>query len=83
MNIVERITSSDLDKGNQIVKLWVVVMLNYRQPLSDAAWKAIEGLTDRDTVEAIAMITGFRTAMDITLIDQDRLEGLLNEKANW
>jgi len=88
MTIVERISASNLDKSAKIVKLWLVVMLNYRQPLSDAAWDAMRELTDADTVDALAFISGYATGAGLSIAVKDGslekgLTVLLNEKGDW
>ena len=83
MTVVERISASNLGKADKIVKLWVVVMLNYRQPLGDAAWDEMRAVTDTETVAAIALLTGYSTAIGLSGVDQSKLEDLLNEKADW
>lgn len=83
MTIVERIVASNLDKGSKIVKLWCVVILNYRQPLGDQAWEAMALVSDRETVHAVALISGLATAVDIGTIQAGRVNELLNEEADW
>ena len=58
MDIVDKIMKSDKDLTSKIVKLWGVVMLNYRQPLGNKALGAMEKLTNKDVVTAIAFLTG-------------------------
>lgn len=62
MDVVDKILEGALPKNVKIVRLVAVTQLNYRQPLGDKAWDAIRGLTDDDTVMAIAYLLGYSSA---------------------
>ena len=47
-----------MSKSVAITRLFGVAMVYYRQPVGDAAWAAMVELTDQDTVDALALITG-------------------------
>ena len=84
MNIVERITVSDeLTKCDKIVKLWAVVMINYREPLGEEAWTAMRALTDVETTHAIAMLTGYAIGAQLVELNLYYLDELLNENGDW
>lgn len=61
MDIVDEIECASYSKAIKIERLWAVAMLNYRQPLGDKAWGLMRNLTDSDTTQAIAFLTGFAT----------------------
>lgn len=66
MNLVEQIESSTATPTQKIVQLYAVVMLNYRQPVGDAAWEAMKRVTGNpDYVSALAFLMG------VTMGDQD------------
>lgn len=58
MKLPEKIAKSDASLSTKIVQLFAVVMLNYRQPLGDAAWTEMAKLAGPDTVQALAFLTG-------------------------
>lgn len=79
MKQIQEVLDSDVGKEVKIIRLWCIVQLNYRTDKGDAAWRAMETLTDRDTVKAISFLTGF--AMGAGLKPDhfvERLEELLN-----
>lgn len=52
--------NKDYDKGNKLIKLYSVVMLNYRQPLGDKAWKEIGKLFNDDSLTtSFSFLMGF------------------------
>lgn len=59
MTIVERIEASTATPAQKIVQLYAVVMLNYRQPVGDAAWEAMKRVTgNAEYVSALALLMG-------------------------
>lgn len=66
MDVVDRILKNKKSKASTLISLWAIAQLNYRQPLGDKAWEAMTALTDKDTTSALAFISGYSTAMDMT-----------------
>ena len=87
MTIVERITASNLDKSAKLVKLWLVAMINYRQPLGVDAFESMQALTDRETMDAISFIGGLSMGAGAREPDErptvDAFKHLLNEAGDW
>lgn len=83
LDLVDRINAKKANKGNKLIKLYSVVMLYYRQPLGDKAWKGIEELFgDKDLVSAFAFITGFLTAFNLSTDNLDRFKDFIKEELN-
>lgn len=58
-SIVQRIErSKQLSVTNKIIKLFAVVMTNYRQQLGDEAWSAMRRVAGDDQVTALSFLTG-------------------------
>lgn len=59
MDIVDRIVQKKISDGKKLLKLYAVVMLNYREPLGDRAWDAIGALfKDPSSAQGFAFLTG-------------------------
>ena len=61
-DVVDRIMSREYPRGKALLKLYAVVMLNYREPLGDKAWDAIEKYVFREDGElrmGFAYLSGF------------------------
>ncbi len=83
-DVVDIILSKKYDKATKIIRLWMVVQLNYRQPLGDKAWGGINKLTDKDTTTALSFLTGFSAGIGMKpkrrpYSRQEILEGLVPE----
>lgn len=61
MDIVDVISENvRYDKGNKLIKLYSVAMLNYRQSLGDKAWEKIDQLfNDKSLTSAFSFLMGF------------------------
>jgi hypothetical protein len=61
MDTVDNImTNQKYDDGTKLIKLYAVIMLNYRQPLGDRAWDGIHTLfKNPDIVRGFSFLTGF------------------------
>jgi len=64
-DLVDFIMRGKLRNGEKFIKLYAVVMLNYRQPLGDKAWDAIGNLIGRDMVDSFAFLAGMLSAGDV------------------
>lgn len=89
-SILDRIMNSQLNKGDKIIKLWLVAMLNYRQPLGNKAFDKIQELTDREILDALLFLGGLSMGMQSQIIIEkgppklaDRFEDILNEEGDW
>jgi hypothetical protein len=57
---VTRIVDSDLSDSTKMMQLYAIGMLNYRQPVGDVAFTAIEKLVDNPEIfSGFLFITGF------------------------
>lgn len=76
MDIVDIISNNKLyDKGNKLIKLYAVVMLNYRQELGDKAWEQIDLLlNDKSLTTAFSFLMGFATGGSSLVLDTEKLE---------
>ena len=54
----EQVFNSNLHKTVKIIFLWQITQANYRLPEGDKAWDYIRTITDLETMEALAAITG-------------------------
>ena len=65
MNLVEYIINNkDYSKGTKLVKLYCIVMTNYRQELGDKSWKAITEHVfggDEELTTSFSFLTGLIT----------------------
>lgn len=63
VDIVDHIVAKKIDDGSKLIKLYSVVMLNYRQELGDKAWGAIARLFKNPSInQAFAFLMGFSMA---------------------
>lgn len=76
MDIVDIISNNKLyDKGNKLIKLYAVVMLNYRQELGDKAWEQIDLLfNDKSLTSAFSFLLGFTAGSSSLISDIEKLE---------
>jgi len=76
MDIVDIISNNKLyDKGNKLIKLYAVVMLNYRQELGDRAWEQIDLLfSDKSLTTAFSFLLGFTTGSSSLTPDAEKLK---------
>ena len=76
MDIVDIISNNKLyDKGNKLIKLYAVIMLNYRQELGDKAWEQIDLLfNDKSLTTAFSFLLGFATGSNSLMPDAEKLE---------
>lgn len=59
-DIVDWIEIKPIDEGSKVIKLYCVVMMNYRQPLGDKAWQAIRKIFNNDSLfNAVVFLFGF------------------------
>lgn len=79
MDIVDVIVENvRYDKGNKLIKLYAVIMLNYRQELGDKAWDAIKDLFNGDAslVSSFSFLCGYLTGM--TKFDSEQFEKFIS-----
>jgi hypothetical protein len=76
MDIVDIISNNKLyNKGNKLIKLYAVVMLNYRQELGDKAWEQIDLLfNDKSLTTAFSFLLGFTTGESSLTPDTEKLK---------
>jgi len=81
MDIVDIISNNKLyDKGNKLIKLYAVVMLNYRCELGDKAWEQIDLLfNDKSLTTAFSFLLGFATGSNSLTLDIEKLEKFITE----
>jgi uncharacterized membrane protein YgcG len=60
---IDRIVESEASVFVKITNLFGVIMLNYRQPAGDRAWREMIKLIGNDATDAIAFLTGFSRSM--------------------
>ena len=77
-DIVDKIMKNDIGLSAKIIRLWGIVMLNYRAPLGDKAWKQMKKITNQDVVTAIAFISGFCIG-GCPMGDLEKIKGIVPE----
>ena len=55
-----------MPKSVAITRFFGVAMVYYRHPVGDAAWAAMVELTDQETVDALALITGIMAGATVS-----------------
>lgn len=80
IDIVDLIVSNkNYDKGNKLIKLYSVVMLNYRQALGDKAWDEIGKLFgDESLTTSFSFLMGFASGSNP--FDVDKLKKFIQSE---
>ncbi len=77
-NAIKKIESAKTSDFVKITRFYALVMLNYRQPLGDAAWSAMIRITGPEYANALAWLMGLTVGTTGHLPGRERWEELLN-----
>ena len=77
-DVVDKIMKKDIDVASKIIRLWGIAMLNHRAQLGDKAWNEMEKITSKETVTALAFISGFCIA-GCPMGDLEKIKGIVPE----